>query len=120
MASSPLVAVFENQGGGGSNSVAWTFILSTIPVRNAERVGVWEYVFSPLQISCYRSFDRSVDFLFEDELLFGAADADIIRHRVSINTTSFRPNDFPWELHRVLASSYPVTCTCAVTVLVCA
>ncbi len=49
-------------------------------------------VFSPLQISCYWSFDRSVEFLFKDELLF-EADADIIRYRVSMNTTSFRPND---------------------------
>ena len=44
--------------------------LFSTPFRNAERVGVWESVFSPLHISCYRSFDRSVEFLFEDELLF--------------------------------------------------
>ena len=61
---------------------------------------------------------RSVEFLFEDELL--TPDADIIRRHVDMNTTSLRPNYFPWELHRVLAFSYPVTCTYAVTVIVCA
>ena len=39
-----------------------------------------------LQISCYRSFDRSVEFLFEGKLL--TADVEVIRCCVSTKTTS--------------------------------
>ena len=48
--------------------------------------------FRPWHISCYRSFDKSVELLIEDDLLFGA-DADIIRHGVSTNTTLLRPSN---------------------------
>jgi tetratricopeptide (TPR) repeat protein len=47
---------------------------------------VWGSVLSPLHISCYWRFDRSVEFLFEDKLL--TADVKIIRCCVSTKTAS--------------------------------
>ena len=119
MATSPLDTVFENQGGDGSYSVAWTFILSTTPFRNAERVGVWESVLSPLHISCYRSFDRSVEFIFEDELL-DLLDT-IRKYSKSCQQLYSEPNNCSGESHRVHASPLtPLYVHAQLPCLVCA
>ena len=44
--------------------------IDLLQIHSLQTRALWESVFSPLQISWCRSFDRSVEFLFEDELLF--------------------------------------------------
>ncbi len=66
------------------------------PTRRASPAGqllVGKCIFALANLTLSK-LRRSVEFIFEDELL--TPDADIIRRDVDMNTTSLWPNDAPW------------------------